>query len=284
MKISHLVNRARLSLRRRVPFLRRPRHWYDMVTDPGEQYYLEQYWHWMSSHALRSGSFLDVGCGYGRVALRLAEWCSANGSVLGIDNDNPKIVQARRYAADRKLSNLKFETADILPFLRDCPKAYYDAVLFLEVAFFYPDFAAAISEIRRALKPQGLLFASFRPLYFNLLYSLRQGFWEDAGKLLRERQGNLWGGEKCMTWQTSAEIRGLLADQGFEVLKLVGIGCCSGTMGDPLLEVANPKELGPRERQQLLSTEIALGESMPDCGRYILAIAISKAPLNESQG
>ncbi len=267
-----IFHRGRLAVRRCLPFLKRPRHWYDMVADPAEQYYLEQYWHWMAGFAPQSGSYFDLGCGYGRVALRLAEWCSPNGAVLGIDNDSPKIEQARRYAADRKLTNLKFETAEILPFLRTCPKDSYDGALFLEVSFFFPEFAAAISEIQRVLKPGGVLFASFRPQYFNILFCLRHGFWEDAEKVLRDRQGNLWGGETCMTWQTSSEIRDLLARHGVEVLKLIGIGCCSGTLGDPLFDVANPKELSSLERRRLLDVEIGLAESLPDAGRYILAI------------
>lgn len=273
MNIARLVERARLTVRRHLPFLRRPRHWYDMVADPAEQYYLEQYWHWMSSHIPRSGSVLDLGCGYGRFAIRLAEWCSQGGDVLGIDNSDPKIVQARRYAQDRNLSNVKFETADLLSFLKACPTATCDAVVFLEVAFFFAEFAAAITEIKRVLKPRGLLFASFRPQYFNILLSVQYGFWEDAVRAVHERQAHLWGSERCLTWQTSSEVRHLLAAQEFEILRLVGIGVCSGSMGDPLRNVANPKELDPDARRQLLSLETALGESLPDCGRYMLAIA-----------
>jgi hypothetical protein len=37
--------------------------------------------------------------------------------------------------------------------------------------------------------------------------------------------------------------------------------------------VVNPKDLSQRHKQQLFRLETALGETLPDCGRYMLVIA-----------
>jgi ubiquinone/menaquinone biosynthesis C-methylase UbiE len=252
---------------------------YDMVAYPGEDYYLLQYWHWIagyleSKHMPRAGSYLDAGCGQGRVTIRLADWCAPDGKVLGIDLSEIAVRRAETYATARQVGNASFAVSDILAFLRTCSDATYDAILFLEVSFFFPGFRQAIQEMRRVLKSGGLLFASFRPQYFNVLSSLRNGRrWHDVQTVLQSREGLLWGGNTSFTWQTSTEIRDLFATLGFDVLQRAGIGCCSGLPGEPHHGIASPARLGDSDREKLLSLELALGPALPDCGRYMLFVA-----------
>ena len=252
---------------------------YDMVALPGEDYYAEQYWHWISSylqsrHMPTTGSYLDAGCGQGRLSLRLAEWCDPDGKVLGVDLSEIAVRQASKYAAARKIRNANFVAADVCSFLHSCPAASCDAILFLEVSFFFPDFKAAIERMRSVLKPGGLLFASFRPQYFNLLSSLRNGRrWQDAHTVLHNREGRLWGGDNCFTWQTSPEIREFLTAGQWNVLECVGIGCCSGLAAEPHYDIIDPAVLNETERQKLLALELAVGKALPDCGRYMLVVA-----------
>ncbi len=252
---------------------------YDMGARSGEDYYLQQYWHWISSyleskHLPESGSYLDAGCGQGRVTVPLAQWCAPDAEVLGIDLSEKAVRQAAAYAASRQLRNASFSVADISSFLRTCPDASYDAIVFLEVSFFFPGFKLALQEMRRALRPGGLLFASFRPQYYNILASLRNGRrWHDVETVLHSREGLLWGGDTSFTWQTSSEVRDLFAALEFEVLQQVGIGCCSGLRGEPYYDILNPLDATDRERQKLLSLELALGPAVPDCGRYMLFVA-----------
>ena len=94
----------------------------------------------------------------------------------------------------------------------------------------------------------------------------------------RERSGPLYGSDLIFTWQTSTEIRGILADElHMEVHALVGIGNCSGIEEDPHGLLAQPSRLGPEERQALMQLELAMGAQIPDAGRYMLAIARKNA-------
>lgn len=61
------------------------------------------------SEPLREMNLLDIGCGWGRVALLLAPEA---GRVVGLDRDAAAIRNARRLARERSLVNLKFVVAD----------------------------------------------------------------------------------------------------------------------------------------------------------------------------
>lgn len=71
-----------------------------------------------------TGRLLDVGCGTGSLALRLADlgW-----SVTGIDADAGMVEEARRKAGGRR--NPSFGHAEMLSFLRGTADASWDAVL-----------------------------------------------------------------------------------------------------------------------------------------------------------
>lgn len=61
------------------------------------------------SEPLRKLHLLDVGCGWGRVALLLAPEAHR---AVGLDNDRAAIQNARRLARERSLGNVKFVVAD----------------------------------------------------------------------------------------------------------------------------------------------------------------------------
>lgn len=255
---------------------------YDMVVSPDEPYYQEQYWHWIkkyleSSRLLPSGTYLDLGCGQGRLSMPIAKWCSKGGKVIGVDFSDGAINQARQYAARTNIKNIDYIQEDILKFAQSRKDASFDAVFLLEVTFFMPEYLSVLKEIKRILKPNGLLFASFRPQYFNALCMARSHNWNNIDMLLERRMGRLYGGDICFTWQTSGEVVDLIGKElDFDILNVCAIGCCSGIGGDPHDSIARPSYLDEDEKKKIMELEIALAESVLDAGRYILCIARKK--------
>ena len=96
---------------------------------------------------------MDVGCGDGWLAEYLPghKW-------YGVELD-----PVLRKKAAAKGMNAIVGQAENLPF----PDEYFDAVCMLDVLEHLPEEAQAIREVRRVMKPQGLLFISV-PLYPQL--------------------------------------------------------------------------------------------------------------------
>jgi SAM-dependent methyltransferase len=97
----------------------------------------------------RCGPALDVGCGDGLLACRLAERCT---EVLGIDKDEQMIALAQ--ARGDLQPNVTFVAADFLAY--PLPEASFDFVC-ANTSLHHMDFAAALTAMVRMLKPGGRL-------------------------------------------------------------------------------------------------------------------------------
>ena len=99
----------------------------------------------------RSWSFLDVGCGNGAATLLIAETFGVRG--VGIDVDPQQIALARTAAADR--TDVLFLAADAtcLPF----DDGRFDIVATNKTTHHVSQWALALAEMRRVLKPHGYL-------------------------------------------------------------------------------------------------------------------------------
>src|SRR5690349_4852454 len=99
------------------------------------------------------GPALDVGCGDGVLAGRLAERCA---EVTGIDRDRRMIAlaraQARAQASDH--TRVRFIEADFLA--HDFPPASFDFVC-ANTSLHHMDFGGALTAMARALRPGGSL-------------------------------------------------------------------------------------------------------------------------------
>ncbi len=73
----------------------------------------------------RGMDVLDVGCGEGRTARRIARTAA---SVIGVDPDPERIAQARDAATEESSCDLSFVTEDAVKL--DLPAAEFDAVIF----------------------------------------------------------------------------------------------------------------------------------------------------------
>lgn len=218
----------------------------------------------------RDAIVLDLGCGQGRLAIRLAQ-AVPEGRVTGCDVSAEAVAAAARHALGDGVSNVEFTAQSISDCLGGLASASVHAVIMTEVTFFHPDWRRDLGEAVRVLKPGGLAFVSFRPQYFFALLLVRARRWDEIETVLTARQGRILGGTTTFTWQAADEIRGVLGTElGLERVELTGIGACSGIAGDPHDGVCRPSTLAESERRQLMALELALGRQLPDAGRYIL--------------
>ena len=116
-----------------------------------------------SSHAafflpyvLPGMTLLDCGCGPGTITLDFAS-IVAPAAVAGVDIEPSQLQLARTQAAHREKSNIQFAVADLyaLPF----PDSTFDAVFLHGVLEHMQEPVAALGEVRRVLKPGGVVGA-----------------------------------------------------------------------------------------------------------------------------
>ena len=120
---------------------------------------------------LRPGMrLLDAGCGPGTITLGLAA-AVAPGEVVGLERSPALVEQARALAAERGVANVRFEVGDAqaLPF----PDGSFDAAFESAVLEHVPDPARAVAELRRVLRPGGVV-------------GLRDGDWGAGGGVVSE--------------------------------------------------------------------------------------------------
>ncbi|HET9177018.1 MAG TPA: class I SAM-dependent methyltransferase [Terriglobia bacterium] len=100
-----------------------------------------------------TGSLLDVGCGPGNIALKVARRCRGL-AVVGLDRSRNMVETARRMAAELGLENRVFfqqASADRLPFSGGA----FDFVLSNSVLHHLSDPARVLGEMLRVIKPDG---------------------------------------------------------------------------------------------------------------------------------
>ena len=99
-----------------------------------------------------SNNILDLACGTGKSTEPLV---GANLKVTGVDHDPEMIEEARKQAKLKNL-NIDYRVSDVehLPFPDSC---FEVVTIGTALHFFVND--TAVSEIKRVLKPEGLLFA-----------------------------------------------------------------------------------------------------------------------------
>ena len=104
---------------------------------------------------LRPGHrLLDFGCGPGTISVGLAK-AIAPGEFHGIDMESSQIDLAKAVVQARRQGNATFHVGDItdMPF----EDGYFDVAHCHNVLMHIPDTAAALAEVRRVLKPGGII-------------------------------------------------------------------------------------------------------------------------------
>src|SRR5699024_7834100 len=115
---------------------------------------------------LRQGDrALDVGCGFGDVAIELARLVGPSGSIVGIDFCRPFLDIAERDARAAGTDNVAFIEGDAQDFAF---KPEYDLCFSRFGMLSFADPIEGFRNVRRALKPGGrLVMTAWRPVADN---------------------------------------------------------------------------------------------------------------------
>ncbi len=98
---------------------------------------------------------LDVGCGAGDVSFLAAEIVSPQGSVVGVERDQPALETARKRAVERAATNVEFVLGDFREV--DGLGGPFDALVGRLVLMYQADPAAAIAAAARHVRPGGIV-------------------------------------------------------------------------------------------------------------------------------
>jgi ubiquinone/menaquinone biosynthesis C-methylase UbiE len=176
---------------------------------------------YLPAFEIQGADVLDVGCGDAGVPIAFAE---AGARAAGIEPHEPSVQRGRVRVSEHGVAvDLRQGVAEELPY----PDASFDLVVLDNVLEHVRDQRRTLEEIRRVLRPDGLLYlVTPKPLS---LYSL----WNDphydlAGLVLLPRRLQIWYFEKVRRGgegsydvghiPTRWRLRRLLRDAGFETV------------------------------------------------------------------
>jgi SAM-dependent methyltransferase len=103
----------------------------------------------------RGMNVADFGCGIGAVTRMLAEMVGSSGSVTGIDANEGQLVQAGNLCESAGLTNVLLWKADACA--TRLPSESFDLVYCRFLLIHLPDPDACLREMRRVLKPGGII-------------------------------------------------------------------------------------------------------------------------------
>jgi len=128
-----------------------PKYATDTIKDmAGYERSLDQTRRWLSA----SDTVLELGCGTGTTALRLAPHVH---NLLATDLSSGMITIAREKAAAREYTNAQFMIA--APEIPAGPEAGFDAVLAFNLLHLVRDRAFVLRQVHQALKPAGFFIS-----------------------------------------------------------------------------------------------------------------------------
>ena len=100
---------------------------------------------------------LDFGCGPGTITIDLGELLRPDGTVVGIDLSEDVIAQARTHAEKSSATNVTFEARSV--YETGFADAEFDVAYAHQVLQHLADPVAALTEIKRVVKPGGICAA-----------------------------------------------------------------------------------------------------------------------------
>jgi ubiquinone/menaquinone biosynthesis C-methylase UbiE len=108
----------------------------------------------LTLHLQAGMRLLDCGCGPGSITVDLAQ-AVAPGEAIGIDLREDALAQGRTLARERRIANVRFQTASVyeLPY----PDGSFDAAFACALLQHLAAPLAALQEIRRVLKSGGVI-------------------------------------------------------------------------------------------------------------------------------
>ena len=134
-------------------FWRTCARWYDRFVNRAFPEYLDIVDR-IVADATPSERLLEVATGTGNVALSLAKGCVR---IDAIDYSSGMLRGAKRKASERGVRNVNFARQNV--YTLDYPDALFDTVVCAHALQVLKDAPAAVAEMRRVLKPRGILIA-----------------------------------------------------------------------------------------------------------------------------
>ena len=202
----------------------------------------------LAAAAIQDGEYvLDVGCGCGDTTI-LAARAAGSGHALGADLSRIQVAEARRLAAAAGVANARFEVADVQ--VHPFGAGVFDVVLSSFGVMFFDDPAAALGNLRKALRRGGrLAFVCWRTRAENPVFTM--GFAEAAAVLgLREMPGP----GAAFSLAATARASALLSGAGFGGIEFV-------KADEPMLIGRDVDDVLAYERTSPTATEILTGLS-----------------------
>jgi ubiquinone biosynthesis O-methyltransferase len=246
---------------------------YDMFKDENEQFFYSVYMHFIEKkvHEIfgeRNIKILDAGCGQGRLTIPLAK----NGhQVTGMDLSPDVINLAEKYAKDANVT-IELLTGNIEEDLIKFSPQQFDCVICLEVLYMLKNYKSIISNLVKLVKPGGLIILSLRPKLFYVLYTIMNGNFNEAAKLVLHEENYI--NSMQLNCLTRAEMIDLLSTNGINNIETNGIGILSGIEGDPQARFVVPSKINKKDTEILYQMELKLSEKYCDNARYILVSGV----------
>jgi 2-polyprenyl-3-methyl-5-hydroxy-6-metoxy-1,4-benzoquinol methylase len=163
---------------------------------------------------------LDVGCGPGSITIGLA---NAAGRVTGVDVDDTEFAEARTYAAKHGIDNVEFLEGSI--YQLDFADASFDVCTLFAMLETLDDPLAGLAEVRRVLKPGGLVGASSIEYGGLILH----GPGEPLLRRFYELRLQIWEAQGDVHFYRGRELRSLLQAAGFAQVEAVTTYFSHGT-------------------------------------------------------
>jgi SAM-dependent methyltransferase len=168
--------------------------------------------------ALRPGeAVLDVATGPGTVARIAAERVGAQGRVVGADFSEAMIAIARAKPRTAGAAPIEYRVSPAAPL--DVDDEAFDVVTCQQGLQFFPDRAAAVKEMYRALKPGGRMVAAvwreiaLQPSFAALDAALRE--------CLPADQAEPYGAP--FRWPSAVALQSAFTDQGFAAVSVAEV-------------------------------------------------------------
>lgn len=114
--------------------------------------YLEELWY--KKDISKNDTVLDLGCGNGQHSIKIAHLCK---KIIAVDQDENQLKLAQQIVKDKRITNINFMKMDLEKELSFRDKSF-NKVLCLDVLEHLNNDYQLLKEIKRILKPKGLVF------------------------------------------------------------------------------------------------------------------------------
>ncbi len=252
---------------------------YDATFHPAEIYYTSIYMERMqpllaklsAEIGSRPIDFLDAGCGTGRFLVPFAEQ-GHRMTAIDFHKDSLRIAVEN---AEKAGVEVRSHDGDLQRVLEGLPDDSFDAVMSIEVLYTSKNRDGVMQELKRVLRPGGLMFVTHRTRFYYLTQALAKGALDDAKLIATKSEGRLLKKLHRIhyNWQSQSQIEETYEDLGLSIQHISGIGPYSGCEGDPKATICNPGEMSLQEQESLRGVESLADPETLMASRYILVAA-----------